>query len=77
MVEQAVLGQETQIISKEVYDNQKQDKFVLVVTEKDENGKPYLPTYYKSRIYIDLSEPDSYAENFEKLQRWVLISRCM
>lgn len=65
------VGTETQIISKEVYDNQKQDKFVLVVTEKDENGKPYLPTYYKSRIYIDLSEPDSYADNFDKLLRWV------
>jgi len=64
------VGTETQIISKEVYENQKQDKFVLVVCEKDENGKPYLPTYYKSRIYINLSEPDSYAENFEKLLRW-------
>ncbi|WP_077278812.1 toll/interleukin-1 receptor domain-containing protein [Thioalkalivibrio denitrificans] len=65
------VGTETQIISKEVYENQKQDKFVLVVCEKDTHGKPYLPTYYKSRIYIDLSEPDSYAENFEKLLRWV------
>jgi len=65
------VGTETQIISKEVYENQKQDKFVVVVSEKDENGNPYLPTYYKSRIYIDLSEPDSYAENFERLLRWV------
>ena len=65
------VGAETQIISKDVYENQKQDKFVLIVSEKDENGKPYLPTYYKSRIYIDLSEPDSYADNFEKLLRWV------
>ena len=64
------VGTETQIISKEVYDNQQQDKFVVVVSEKDENGKPYLPTYYKSRIYIDLSEPDTYAENFERLLRW-------
>jgi hypothetical protein len=30
-----------------------------------------LPTYYKSRIYIDLSESDRYAEGFEKLVRWV------
>jgi SEFIR domain-containing protein len=65
------VGTETQIISKEVYDNQEQDKFVAVVSQKDENGKPYLPTYYKSRIYIDLSEPDSYGENFEKLLRWI------
>ena len=65
------VGTETQIISKEVYENQEQDKFVVVVAEKDENGKPYLPTYYKSRIYIDLSESDKYAENFERLIRWL------
>ena len=65
------VGTETQIISKEIYENQKQDKFVAVVTQKDEQGKHYLPTYYKSRIYIDLSEPDKYSENFEKLLRWI------
>ena len=65
------VGTETQIISQEVYDNQKQDKFVAVVTQKDEQGKPYLPTYYKSRIYIDLSESEDYGENLEKLIRWI------
>jgi len=65
------VGTETQIISKEVYDNQQQDKFVAIVSEKDEVGLPYLPTYYKSRIYIDLSEPDTYADNYDKLLRWV------
>jgi len=35
------------------------------------NGKAYLPTYYKSRIYIDLSEADRYSENFERLLRWI------
>ena len=65
------VGTETQIISKEVYDNQQQEKFVAVVSEKDESDQPCLPTYYKSRIYIDLSEPDSYADNFEKLLRWI------
>lgn len=65
------VGTETQIISKEVYDNQEQDKFVAVVAQKDKSGIPHLPTYYKSRIYIDLSEPDNYSENFEKLLRWI------
>lgn len=65
------VGTETQIISKEVYDKVEQDKFVVVVAEKDESGRPYLPTYYKSRIYIDLSEPDNYTENFERLLRWI------
>lgn len=65
------VGTETQIISKEVYENQAQEKFVAIVSEKDGNGKPFLPTYYKSRIYIDLSEADQYTENFEKLLRWI------
>jgi len=65
------VGTETQIISKEIYDKVEQDKFVVVIAEKDENGKPYLPAYYKSRIYIDLSEPDNYTENFERLLRWI------
>ena len=65
------VGTETQIISKEVYDNQEQGKFVVIVSEKDGAGRPCLPTYYKSRIFIDLSEPDTYADNFEKLLRWV------
>ncbi|WP_186178246.1 SEFIR domain-containing protein [Burkholderia gladioli] len=65
------VGTETQIISREVYENQSQDKFVAVVFEKDGNGKAFLPTYYKSRIYIDLSEADRYSENFERLLRWI------
>lgn len=65
------IGTETQIISREVYENQAQEKFVAVVSQKDGNGKPFLPTYYKSRIYIDLSEADRYAENFERLLRWI------
>jgi len=64
------VGTETQIISKEVYDNQAQEKFVAIVCEKDEKGKPFLPAYYKSRIYIDLSNPSAYSDNFERLLRW-------
>jgi hypothetical protein len=65
------VGTETQIISPEVYARTSQDKFVAIIAERDEEGKPFLPTYYKSRIYVDLSESDRYAENFEKLLRWI------
>ena len=65
------VGTETQIISKEVYEKQDQEKFVAIVREKDEAGKPCLPTYYRSRIYIDLCEADTYPENFERLLRWI------
>lgn len=65
------VGTETQIISHEVYGKTSQEKFVLVVAERDPEGKPYIPAYYKSRIYIDLSESEKYATNFETLLRWI------
>lgn len=65
------VGTETQIISKEVYENQEQEKFVAIVCKKNSEGKPFLPIYYKSRIYIDLSEADRYSEYFERLLRWI------
>lgn len=65
------VGTETQIISSEIYAQQEQEKFVAVIAEKDENGKPFLPVYYKSRIFIDLSQSEKYSENYEKLVRWI------
>ncbi|QEU31564.1 SEFIR domain-containing protein [Pseudomonas luteola] len=65
------VGTETQIISRRIYEGQDQDKFVAIITEKDNQGKAFLPTYFNSRIYIDLSESDKYSENFEKLLRWI------
>ncbi|WP_431051065.1 toll/interleukin-1 receptor domain-containing protein [Roseateles sp. L2-2] len=65
------VGTEAQIISAKIYAEQKQDKFVAVIAERDEQGNPFLPTYYKSRIYIDLSQSDRYVEEFERLVRWV------
>ncbi len=65
------VGTEAQIISKEVYDRQEQNKFVAILPEKDEHGKAFLPVYYKSRLYIDLSEIDNYSDNYEKLLRWI------
>ena len=65
------VGTETQIISAEVYKAQDQNKFVAVVMERDSNGKACVPVYYSSRIYIDLSDPSTYAKEFERLLRWV------
>lgn len=64
------VGTETQIISREVYEKEDQGKFVAVVPERGPDGKPFLPTYYKSRIYIDFSDPSRYAESFDQLLRW-------
>ena len=65
------VGTESQIISPEIYSKTDQNKFVGVISELDAVGKPYLPTFYKSRIYIDLSSADTYAQNFDQLLRWV------
>ena len=65
-------GTEAQIISKELYEQQDQDKFVVVVREKDEDGQAYLPVYYSSRIYIDFTDATRYSERFEQLLRWIV-----
>lgn len=65
------VGTEAQIISGEIYVKVDQEKFVAVLPERDDEGNAYLPAYYKSRIYVDLSDDDLYAKNFEQLLRWV------
>ena len=65
------VGTEAQIISPKIYEEVEQSKFVAVISETNDDGKPFLPVYYESRIYIDLSNDDLYAANFEQLLRWV------
>ncbi len=65
------VGTETQIISAEVYESVDQNKFVAVIANRDHDGNAKLPIFYKSRIYIDLSDEDLYGKNFEQLLRWV------
>lgn len=63
------VGDETVIITPEIYGNTAQKKFIPVILEKDEYGKAYCPAYIKSRIYIDLSNETSYESEYEKLLR--------
>jgi hypothetical protein len=62
------VGTESQIISQEVYEKTRQDKFVPIVTEY-ENGKPCLPVFFKSRLYIDMSDADKQYKNYDTLLR--------
>ena len=63
------VGDETAIISGEIYGNESQEKFMPIVIEHDDEGKVCVPTYIKSRIYIDFSDETQYEENYEKLLR--------
>lgn len=64
------VGDETTIISAEVYGNVEQKKFIPVVMERDEEGKAYLPAYLKTRIFRDLSG-DCYENEYEALLRTI------
>ena len=70
---QGGVGTETQIMSKQVYEQinpaDRQQKFVALIAEKNENGDAYVPTFLKSRIYIDMSDEMLRAERFEQLLR--------
>jgi TIR domain len=65
----AGVGTESQIISKEVYEKVDQSKFIPIVCELDESGNPYLPRFFKSRIWIDFSTPEAVNDNWERLIR--------
>lgn len=71
---QGGVGTETQIISPELYERvnseKPQEKFVALVTEKRDDGKAYLPTYLRGRIYIDMSTPEMRVDKFDELLRW-------
>ena len=63
------VGDETMVISPEVYAKATEIKYIPIIFERDEVGKEYIPTYLKSRIYIDLSDDEQYEENYDKLIR--------
>lgn len=63
------VGKETLIISAEVYEHADQTKFVPVVMERAGDGEVVLPTYLKGRFRIDLSDPATEAEQYERLIR--------
>ncbi|MFH0783006.1 MAG: TIR domain-containing protein [Pseudomonadota bacterium] len=65
----AGVGTESQIISGEIYEKVKQSKFIPIVCEFSDEGKPILPTFMKSRIWINFSSPEAENENWEQLVR--------
>ncbi|MDR2501171.1 MAG: hypothetical protein LBD37_08870, partial [Treponema sp.] len=65
------VGIEAQIISKKVYEQSNQNKFVALIREYDEGGNPCVPTYYHSRMYIDFADDAAFSERFKELVLWI------
>lgn len=65
----AGVGTESQIISKEVYEKVEQSKFIPLVCEFADDENPFLPTFLKSRIWINFSSPEAVNGNWERLIR--------
>lgn len=65
----AGVGTESQIISQEVYSKVDQSKFIPIVCEFAPDNEPYIPTFAKSRIWMDFSSPELANKNWEQLVR--------
>lgn len=61
------VGDESMIITPELYGKIEQTKFIPVVFEKDSQGNAYLPSYLKRILYVDLSDDTNYNKNFYSL----------
>lgn len=60
------VGTESTILSQELYSKRDKNKIVAVIAEPDAPK----PTFYAGRLHVDLSNPERYAEEYEKLVRW-------
>jgi hypothetical protein len=63
------VGDETMVISPEVYAKATETKYLPVIFERDEEGKEFLPAYLKARLYFDLSSDDVFEKGYDRLLR--------
>lgn len=61
------VGDETVIITPELYSRNCKGRFIPIVMEKDAGGNPYLPIYMRSLMYIDFSDENIFRKEYEKL----------
>jgi len=61
------VGTETQIISPEIYNKVKQEKFLPIIFERGINGEIPKPIYLKGLLHFDLSKPENYDEEYQRL----------
>lgn len=65
------VGKEAQILTAEIYEKANEDKYAALITEKDANGKAFVPAYYHSKQYIDFTDSTKQEDKFQELLRWL------
>lgn len=63
------VGDETCLITPELYASVDQQRYIPIILEKDDRGKPILPIYLEARIGLDFSVEEEFDEYFELLLR--------
>ena len=61
------VGTETQIISPEIYNKVKQEKFLPIIFERGVNGEVPKPQYLKTMLHFDLSQGENYDSEYQRL----------
>lgn len=61
------VGTETQIISPEIYNKVRQEKFLPVIFERGVNGEIPKPQYLKTMLHFDLSQEENYDVEYRRL----------
>lgn len=61
------VGTETQIISPEIYNKVKQEKFIPVVFERGTNGEVHKPVYLRGLLHFDLSISERFDDEYQRL----------
>ncbi|AAW53363.1 SEFIR domain-containing protein [Staphylococcus epidermidis] len=63
------VGKESTIITSQIYDKQKDSKFIPVFLDILDNGKPSLPTFCNTRFAIDMTDIELDIEKIEEIAR--------
>ncbi len=68
---EAGAGVEAQIITRELYESIENNKYVALLRENDDEGKPTTPIFTGRRLYIDFTDDSKYFSSHEELVRWI------
>ena len=63
------VGYESEIILTQLQSQPLQRKVIPVVIETNEKGEHYLPTFLKSRLYIDLTQESGYDDLLSSIHK--------